>query len=185
MNRRHHTQEERWILWGIPVLFLTGSLLHFAYDALGRTFFAALAAPVNESVWEHGKMILWPMILWWSAYPLLRTGGREIPLERWFAGGLAALTGALLAMPLLYYFYTQAWGKELLWADILVLLLSLLAGQWLGRHLYRHCRGLPLPLTIAGFLLLILLFSLFTFFPPEIPWFQDGTDGTFGVPFPF
>lgn len=61
MDRCSTSQAKKWILTGIPILFLTGSLLHFAYELSGKNILIALIAPVNESVWEHSKMVLWPV----------------------------------------------------------------------------------------------------------------------------
>lgn len=52
---------ERQILVGVPVLFLAGTLLHFLYGLSGEFFLVGLLAPVNESVWEHLKLALWPI----------------------------------------------------------------------------------------------------------------------------
>lgn len=41
---------------------LAGSALHFLYSAFPNPLTAVLA-PVDESIWEHGKLILWPGVL--------------------------------------------------------------------------------------------------------------------------
>ena len=45
-------------------LFLSvmGTLLHFLFDWSGGSWAAALIAPVNESVWEHLKLLVFPMV---------------------------------------------------------------------------------------------------------------------------
>lgn len=41
---------------------LAGSALHFLHSAFPNPLTAVLA-PVDESIWEHGKLILWPGVL--------------------------------------------------------------------------------------------------------------------------
>lgn len=55
------------VLAGVPVLFLAGTLTIFLYGLSGEFFLVGLLAPVNESVWEHLKLALWPTTLWWTA----------------------------------------------------------------------------------------------------------------------
>ena len=181
MNHNPNAQPERWILLGIPILFVVGSALHFAYGFLGELPLIGAVTPVNESVWEHAKMMLLPVILWWTLYPLFRGKRHQLRTGPWFFGGLLALLTALTVMPLLFYFYTSAFGTELLWVDILILLASLAAGQLLGLHGYRHSKGIAPGLALGIFALLLLLFILFTFFPPHIPLFQDGPSGGYGI----
>lgn len=182
MSLKQFSPPEKWILAGIPVLFILGSLMHFLYDFTGQSTLAALFAPVNESVWEHSKLVLWPVILWWVLYDRFRGAQEQLCREPWYAGALFALLGSLLTMPLIYYFYTEAFGTELLWVDILILLLSLLAGQIGGLHMYRRSSGINPSLVLLIFGAVVLIFVLFTFWPPRIPWFQDPLTGGYGIP---
>ena len=60
----------------VLIFFLTtlaGSALHFLYTFCPNALTAVLA-PVDESIWEHGKLILWPGVL--SAALLTRLYGK-------------------------------------------------------------------------------------------------------------
>lgn len=102
MNRNKLSRPEKWILIGIPLLFVIGALLHFAYDVLGESPIVGLFAPVNESIWEHAKMVVWPIILWWGLYYRFRGEAYKINPNKWFAGALTSLLVALIAMPLIF-----------------------------------------------------------------------------------
>ena len=56
------------------VASLAGAALHFLHDALPNVL-TALISPVNESVWEHLKLLYWPMLL--SGFFLSRQAGKE------------------------------------------------------------------------------------------------------------
>lgn len=172
---------KRWILWGIPVLFLTGAPFHFLYEWSGRTPVIGLIAPVNESVWEHEKLLLFPMLMWWmiGSFMLKKKGYRDC--ARWFTAALGALLLALFLQPLLYYGYSGALGIEALWVDILLFGASLLAGQLFGLHLLRFSRPLPCLLLLFLFLALFALFAWFTFAPPHVPIFLDRPTGSYGI----
>lgn len=82
---------------GILSVSLLGTLLHFTYRWSGRNPLIGLIAPVNESVWEHMKLLFFPMLLFglWSL-----KGETDACRISAFHAGL--LMGTLL-MPVLYY----------------------------------------------------------------------------------
>ncbi len=50
-----------WQLVGFAFVSLIGTLLHFLYDLTGYKL-TALFSAVNESTWEHMKLIFFPML---------------------------------------------------------------------------------------------------------------------------
>ncbi|MEG0752534.1 MAG: DUF6512 family protein [Angelakisella sp.] len=164
---------ERWILLGIPCLFLIGSVMHFIYDLTGQRFLVGLVAPTNESVWEHLKMVVLPLILWWTLYYAARGSYYRIGKDRWYTAALVSLLTSLIVIPCVFYFYTEAFGVELLIVDILILLLALLCGQLLGFHFYHHFAGISWITVSIIFFLIVGLFAWFTIYPPALPIFQS------------
>ena len=57
----------RWQLGGFLFVCAAGTALHFLYQWSGESVAAAPFAAVNESVWEHMKLLFWPMLLWAGA----------------------------------------------------------------------------------------------------------------------
>ena len=78
--------------WGLvfTLAVLGGAALHFLYDVWPNPLTAVLA-PVNESVWEHLKLLYWPFLA--AAFVLAR--GADDARGRWCA--LAAAWGVLSA----------------------------------------------------------------------------------------
>lgn len=166
-------KEEKWILAGIPVLFLLGTLFHFLYDFSGQNPLVGLVAATNESVWEHGKMVVLPTVLFWAVLYLFKGKEYKIDPNKWFTAALAALITMILTIPLLFYFYTGAFGVELLWVDILILLLANLFGQLVGLHIYRYGKAMPWYLAAGIMICIILLYAYFTNNPPQLPMFME------------
>ena len=181
MTKPPLTRPEKWMVLGIPALFLLGSLWHFLYPLLGSHPLIALIAPVNESVWEHGKLALWPVTGWWLLYAARPGRRRQLQPDRWCTAALAAVAVALTAMPLLYYGYTGALGLSSLPADILIFLLALALGQGTGLHIYRRGPALPCRLSLLALAALLLAFAYLTFFAPPLPLFQDAATGQYGL----
>ncbi len=71
---------EKLLLWeGIFVVSVcaVGSLLHFVYRWSGKKLFAGFVSPVNESTWEHLKLLFFPSLLFGAGKYL--AVGKEIP----------------------------------------------------------------------------------------------------------
>ena len=181
MRYKTMTPTEKNILKASPILFLIGSLMHFLYDLSGKNIFVGLISAVNESVWEHSKMVLWPIICWWTIYYIKNNKKDRIDRNKWFTAGLVALLVSLITIPMIYYFYTGVFGVEILIVDISILFLAVLFGQLLGLHVYKYSKGVNASISIRIFIILILIFAIFTLYPPHSPLFKDGSTGQYGI----
>lgn len=162
---------ETYTLIGILVLFVVGSLFHFLYSLTGECFIVALFVPINESIFEHTKMVVLPIFIWWFIFYLFRK--KDLFVNAWFTSALIAMISAIIAIPMLFYFYSQAFGIESLVIDILILLVSLAIGQILGLHYYRHGKGIEYHFAIVLMIVIIILFAFFTINPPAFPIFNS------------
>ncbi len=173
--------QKKWIIKGIPILFIISACIHSSYKLLEGNKIAAAFLPMNESIWEHLKMILLPIILWWSIYYLVNSKRYNINKKKWFTGALVSLIVSLITIPLIYYFYTGAFGVQSIIMDIILLFLSILFGQLLGLYAYTRFRGINANFCIVVFIALILIFVLCTYFTLKIPIFMDSATGKYGM----
>ena len=144
---------------------LAGACLHFFYDFVPNPA-VALIAPVNESIWEHLKIIYWPFLA--GALVLCRRNGRDC-LGPW----LLALLAVCAAMLAAGYLYHVAAGGGSLAFDIGLYVLLVGAGFLLPaafeRPAVRQRTDLLLLLTAAMGGAMVL----FTFLPPDHVLFAD------------
>ncbi|WP_308541891.1 DUF6512 family protein [uncultured Oscillibacter sp.] len=166
------------LLTGYTVLL--GSLLHFVYGWSGSNVFAAGFSAVNESTWEHMKLLFFPVFL----LTLLQTCTRRaadtcIPAVR----AISVFIGLSL-IPMLYYTYTGIVGTHALWADIAVFILAA-AGTFAADSLLTRSGRLRRPWQqIAGMLALWALAFCFvwcTFRPPQLALWLDPVTGRYGL----
>ncbi|MEL7570807.1 MAG: DUF6512 family protein [Eubacteriaceae bacterium] len=172
---------EKFIIKSIPLIFLFGSLFHFLYELSGERGIVGLFSAVNESVWEHLKMIVLPVVLFWCVYYFAKGRKYSIDKNKWFTAALVSLVTALIAMPMIYYFYTQAFGVEIIAVDIAILFIVLMFGQLLGLHFYKYSKGMRWQIAVFTMILIIIVFMIFTYYPPKIPLFMDSQSGTYGI----
>lgn len=176
--------DRRWRKWELAGLFLTlifGNLLHFVYDWSGQSIAAAVFAAVNESTWEHMKLLVTPWVIWSLVEAVALRGSRRPVL---MARALGLLVGVVL-IPAVYYTYTGALGASSMIADVVLFQAAVLLGAWLSWRIMAAGK-LTGPLwSILGALVLLGVWGLFlwwTFDPPVLPIFIDPTNGTVGLP---
>ena len=51
-----------WQIGGFLFTAVMGTFLHFLFDLSGEQVWAALFSAVNESIWEHMKLLFYPML---------------------------------------------------------------------------------------------------------------------------
>lgn len=159
--------KKRYIL-AFVLTALGGAALHFAYELLPSPL-VGLFAPVNESVWEHLKLLFWPFL----AAGFFLTRGETDQMRAW-SGVLLSL---LVMPPVLtgsYYLLLGGFALHALWLDIALYVLVLAAGFWLAYRVQRSGRFAYL----AGILVILAglygaALILFTLAPPDFPIFME------------
>lgn len=164
-------------LIGFVFTGLLGTFLHFLFDLTGGSAAAGLVSAVNESIWEHMKLIFYPMLLF--AALDYAFGGRDG--EGFWCIKLRGILLALVLIPVLYYSYTGILGRSADWFNVTIFFLAAGAAFGAENRLFRS-GGCRLPAWAALLLLAVLaaLFTVFTFRPPHIPLFQDPITGSYG-----
>ena len=157
-----------------------GTLLHFLFDWSGQIPLVGAVSAVNESVWEHMKLLFFPMLIAALAQrPFLGVQRRDF----WCVKFIGIILGLLL-IPMLYYAYTGALGIHLTWVDISIFYVAAAAAYALETRLLlpEHRRPCPFEIPAAlGIALLAFVFLFLTFFPPPLPIFQDPVTLGYGI----
>lgn len=159
---------KKWIL-SYLIAAGAGVLLHFLFQWLPNPVLA-LVSPVRESVWEHVKLLYFPML---GASLLLTRGGKGIGRTPWLLSTLAVCIIMLGAG----YLYHVTLRGESLYVDLALYFVLLAVGFLLPRVLWPLCEWpgtdkAALVLTAA----LGVLIVWFTFFPPVGALFADMSD---------
>ena len=158
---------------------LVGALLHFTHAWSGGAPAAGAFSAVNESVWEHMKLLFWPLFFLTGIELLLRR-----PPDFLAPRAVSAAAGLAL-LPAAFYTYTGILGRDIPAADIAVFLLADAAVFWLEARLSRQKCLTGRGAQAAGLLAmwaLAFLFVLYTFRPPHIPLFRDPLTLGYGPP---
>ncbi|MBQ4522153.1 MAG: hypothetical protein IJA10_04275 [Lachnospiraceae bacterium] len=188
---KHHLIKNsliRYCLYGFLFVSILGTLAHFFYDWSGQNPIVGFFSPVNESTWEHMKLLFFPMLLYYvltyqkleKAYPLSPS---TYPLS--------ILVGTWL-IPVLFYSYSGILGFHVAFLDILTFYVSVFLAFL---YFYFLTRDYPAPSESEAYyqkhpkrnawlmklkpffsflvFLHLLLFILFTYRPPELGIFKE------------
>ena len=158
---------KRFCVIGAILTIILGTISHFVYEWSGNNFFVGLFFPVNESTWEHMKLIFFPMF----AYALL--GGKRVE-EQYPCIYDAMFTGILVGLamiPVLFYTYTGILGFNVDWLNILVYVISVIVAYVMVYKVAKDCRGRESKLLRYIMYALLLAFMIFTVYSPEIGLF--------------
>ena len=167
-----------WELFGFAVTSLCGTLLHFLYDLTGGALWIAPFSGVNESTWEHMKLLFWPMLVYTVVQSFFFKG-----YEGYLCIKLRGMLLGLGLIPLIFYTYNGVIGKSPDWVNISIFFIAAaVAYLYEARALKRDGAPCRYPAAAIGVLcLLALLFTVFTFATPEIGIFRDPLTGGYGI----
>ena len=167
-----------WQLVGFSVTALGGTLLHFLYDWLGKPWWIASFSGVNESTWEHMKLLFWPMFI----FAIVQSFFFREREDFWCVKLRGILLGLLL-IPVLFYTYNGVIGKSPDWLNIAIFFITAAVVYIYEVRLYNkenlRCRS-PKG-AVAVLCVIAFLFVLFTFRTPEIAIFKDPLTSTYGI----
>ena len=157
---------------GIVFVLIAGTFSHFLYEWTQNNHIVGFITPVNESIWEHMKLLFFPMLIY-SFIMILKFHRKYSCITSALCFGI--LIGTFL-IPLSYYVYTLILDKNIFILDISIFILSIIIAFWLSYKLTLSCK-----MESYTFLLCILVcvlftcFLVFTYHSPDATIFQNPT----------
>lgn len=159
----------KYFIYGIIFTLIAGTILHFVYQWSGNNSIVGLFSPVNESVWEHLKLLYYPMSIWiFVGYFKYAKGN-----PNFFLSALVGLIFGLITIPLLFYILQGLLGKSMLLIDLAIYIVGVALSFLTMRFIFvnYNLRIISVKAGIILWELFFVLFALFTVFPPTLPIF--------------
>ena len=166
-----------WQVIGFIFTGIIGVLLHFLFDYSNQNIFIATFSAVNESIWEHMKLLFFPMFI----FALFQNhfGGKNYS-NFWCVKLIGIIIGIIL-IPTLYYTINGIWGQTPDWVNIAIFFIVDIFVYILEFMMFNKnfkCNFSLMPLVFLW--LIVFLFIIMTFFPLHIPLFQDPINSSYG-----
>ena len=169
---------KRWQIIGLLVTSIVGTLLHFLYEWFGEAAWIAPFSGVNESTWEHMKLLFWSMFL----FSIVQSFFFKDRKDFWYVKLKGILLGLAL-IPIIFYTYNGAIGKSPSWFNIAIFFITTAivyvyeTKEFNKNKMKFISPKLAIPLLSA----IALLFVAFTFKTPELEIFRDPVSGGYGI----
>lgn len=159
-----------WQIITLIVCLILGTLLHFTYEWSGENIIVGLFSAVNESTWEHFKLIFYPMLLM-GIIGYLVIGKKSN--NYWAAQALGVITAIVFTI-VFFYTYTGIIGTNFAWLNIATFDMSILLGTFVTYKILTTKTVYNAEIISIIFLVILFCsFILYTFNPPQIQLFQD------------
>lgn len=149
---------------------LLGVLFHFVYEWSGMQPFVGFFFPINESTWEHLKLIFFPILL----VSILEYFIGEIRHPDFICIKLRSTLLGMLATVVLFYTYSGVLGAVIDWINIAIYFVAVaLAYLYSYSRLQADTTILCNPhLSLLLIFTITVLFMVFTVYPPYLGLFR-------------
>ena len=167
---------KKFIIISIIFSSVVGILLHFLYEWSNKNCVVSLFSAVNESTWEHLKILFFPMLITTIiGYFYYRD------IDNYLCSNFKGILLAMLFIVVFFYTYTGVFGISSTFINILSFIVSIILGELYAYRdiLKNECCNKVIPVILLVFL--ISIFIIFTFKPPRIGLFLDPVTKTYGI----
>ena len=159
------------------MIMILGTILHFEYDWTNNNVIVGIFSPVNESVWEHLKLLFYPMLL------MLIIGnfceGKNVP--RYLCAKTLGIIVAISFTIIFYYTYSGIIGKNFAPIDIGSFFVAVILGQYVSYKKMKLNINCNKFLAISTLVSITIFFTIFTFHTPHINIFKDPITNMYGI----
>ncbi|MBR3840079.1 MAG: hypothetical protein IKM20_02970 [Erysipelotrichales bacterium] len=165
-----HKSFEQYELIGFFAVVVLGIAFHSLYELTSESIIVGLICPINESIWEHLKLLFYPYLIYliFEIYTTKNTYSQLI-IYKFYSVCLGMLT-----ILILHYTYSGIIGKTYIIADISTFIISVAVSFFTSYYLIIHDteNKQTTKLGILLFIIMSLVFTFFTFYQPDLPLFE-------------
>lgn len=159
-------------------MFILCFLTHFLYNWFPNALFS-IFFPVNESIWEHMKMMTSSILIWsvleYFLYKKYRINHNNFALSMFLEMTLSIIIFLIIYLPI-YHFTGSVFILNLIVLFISIYFVNVISYYILNlRPLHKEI------LSIAGIILLYIVMEILTYNPPENYIFLDTQENKYGI----
>lgn len=165
-------------LIGLVVAFILPFPLHFLYE-LFPNFLTSIFAPVNESIFEHMKLLFTSILIAGITQKLIVKAKKLDINNVCFSNFLAAISSIpiFLVMFLPYYYFV---GESLI-ITIIIMFIAIFLAELISYKIMQMPKFKMENITILLAIITYIIFTIFTYHPLENAFFIDPLTQTYGI----
>lgn len=153
---------------------------HFIYD-LFPSFLTSVFFPVNESIWEHMKMLISSIIIWeiilffvFKSYGFI--------FDNFFIHVLIICVCSVFIFLIIYLPLFMVFGENFI-INIVVLFISIFLSVKIGFNVLERKKYNLEFLSVVLIIMIYILFGFLTYYPLKNFLFLDPSSGKYGINF--
>ena len=165
-------------IFGLFLAFGLCFLIHFVYDKF-PCLFTSIVAPVNESIWEHMKILFGSIILSGVVQKIIilvkKENDTNICISN-FIGAVSSIPIFLIIYLPIYYTF----GESFI-VTIIIMFISLAIVEFVAYKIMMM-KDLKLEnVTIFLVMIIYIIFGVLTYYPLEVDLFLDPMTNNYGI----
>lgn len=163
---------------GVFIIFGLSILYHFIYEISDNILFSFIF-PVNESIWEHMKLLFTPFITYSIIeYLMFRN---KIKMNNFFISLFIIPLISIITYLIIFLPIYNLIGENMI-VSITLLFLVICLEEFISYKLYTYHKIMyEKPLGIIGTITLLLMFIYLTYYPFYNYIFMDSKENTYGI----
>lgn len=171
------TKIRNYQIFSIIFSIILGVILHFTYKLSGENKLVAAFSAINESTWEHLKLLYFPMLL------TIIIGyfyiGKNIP--NFICSKTIGIIIAMAFTIIFFYTYTGIIGTNIAAINIVSFLIAIILGEFVAYILMINKFKCNNTISIIILIVIFICFIAFTYNTPNLGLFKDPVTGQYGM----
>lgn len=168
--------KKRIVIGTISILILS-TIFHNIYK-LFPNFLTSILSPVNESIWEHNKMIFSSFLIWSISEKMISKNGKSICFLNFMTAIICILLLDSIFTPVYFFILNK---KDSLIITLIIYTISIIASFIIGeKFLVEHNKKIE-KFSILLYLSTYIIFGILTYYPLKIPIFYDFRANFYGI----
>ena len=151
------------------IISVAGTVGHFLYEWTGSNFIVGLFFPVNESTWEHLKLLFFPTLVY-SAIEFIKCEEKQ----NLIVATTKAVVCGMLGIVVMFYTYSGILGFKIDFINILIYYIAVAITVLKKCKFFNKDQPLSKNSVLFSLVLLVvftLLFFVWSYMPPNIDLF--------------
>lgn len=161
-------------------IFALSFLSHFMYEWFPNIF-TSIFFPVNESIWEHNKMIFTTMMIWGliEYFIISNHGKKNFPTALLVSTLVTILTNTLIFTPIYYLMNKQ----DNIIITMIIYIISIIVGQYVSHKILKSNKTYKNLNTISliSIPIIFTIFGTLTYYPIKTGIFYDYPNNKYGL----
>ncbi len=165
------------IIYGTLIVLVLSFIFHSVYDIFPN-FFTSIFFPVNESIWEHNKIIVLSFLVLAIFEKLILKSGKSTFFINLISSIICILLLDLTFTPIYLYILNAQENFPLV---IILYTLSIIVSIILSnKFMLENNKKVEISSGLA-FILIFIIFASLTYYPPKFALFYDFSASLYGI----